>query len=120
VIGSSEKCRFCCKIRRDRTAELKNATIESEGMDFLINVACQQLVLNHYFSLGGQKSFCNKICQQATYAPQKIAVLLDHLVGAGERGRWHVEAEGFSDLEIDPPTRIWSALAPEGRPASSP
>ena len=32
--------------------------------------------------------FCNNICQKRT-----LAELLDHLVGAGEQRRWHIEAE---------------------------
>src|SRR6266487_6810878 len=31
----------------------------------------------------------------------KMRGLFDHLVGAGEQGGWHVEAEGLGGLQID-------------------
>ncbi len=31
--------------------------------------------------------FCNKICQEATYAPQRTASLFDHFVGGGKQRR---------------------------------
>jgi hypothetical protein len=37
-----------------------------------------------------------------THAPQQTtACLFDHLVGGGEEGPWHVEAERFGGLHID-------------------
>jgi hypothetical protein len=40
-------------------------------------------------------------CQEATYAPQQTAPLFDHLVGASEQRRWHVEAERFGSHKVD-------------------
>jgi hypothetical protein len=35
----------------------------------------------------------SQTCQQETHAPQQLNNLFDHLVGEGEEGRRHVEAE---------------------------
>src|SRR5262245_19896566 len=40
-------------------------------------------------------------CQEATYAPQQTAPLCDHLVGAGENRRRHIEAVGRRALQTD-------------------
>src|SRR5262245_6637434 len=40
-------------------------------------------------------------CQEATYAPQQTAPLFEHLVGAGENRRRHIEAVGLRGLQID-------------------
>jgi hypothetical protein len=37
------------------------------------------------------------LCQKQTFALQQI---FDHLVGAGEKHWWHVEAERFDSFEV--------------------
>ena len=39
--------------------------------------------------------------QEQRFAPQQIVSLFDHLVGAGEEHRRHIEAEGLSGPQID-------------------
>src|SRR6266498_4461948 len=36
-----------------------------------------------------------------THAAQQTTLLFDHLIGAGEQRRWHLEAESLSGLEVD-------------------
>jgi hypothetical protein len=45
--------------------------------------------------------FCNKICQEATYAMQQIVNLFDHLIGDSKQRRRHGEAEHPGCLGID-------------------
>jgi hypothetical protein len=45
--------------------------------------------------------FCNKICQFQTHAPQQIATLFDHLIGAGEQCWRQIEAKGLCGPRID-------------------
>jgi hypothetical protein len=40
------------------------------------------------------------LCQKRTKCAA-VNDLFDHLVGAGEHGRWHCEADGLGGLEVD-------------------
>ena len=40
-------------------------------------------------------------CQEATYAPQQTAPLLDHFVSTGEQRWWNIDAERPGRLEVD-------------------
>src|SRR6516165_7884914 len=41
------------------------------------------------------------LCQKQTHGTAAILSLFDHLVGAGEKRRWHLKAECPRGLEID-------------------
>ena len=45
-------------------------------------------------------------------------VLLDHLVGAGDERRWHIEAEQLGGLEIEDQLHLGGPAEPVDRPAS--
>ena len=41
------------------------------------------------------------LCPKQTHAPQQIAALFNHLVGAGKHGRRNLKAEGLGSLGVD-------------------
>src|SRR5271166_3352140 len=43
-------------------------------------------------------------CQKETHAVQQKVPLLDHLVGAGDEHRWHVQAERSGGDKVQSPT----------------
>jgi hypothetical protein len=45
-----------------------------------------------------QKDFCNKICQEATYAPQQTTPLFDHLIGTLLQKQRHLDADHLGGL----------------------
>ena len=77
------------------------------GMDGLPSIAegrrparvTRQLDPNYRTNPSG--SWHGRMCQEATYAPQKKASLFDHLIRAGQQHRGHFDAERFGGLQID-------------------
>jgi hypothetical protein len=47
------------------------------------------------------RTLCEVCANSRPEHVQQTTKLFDHLVGAGEQRRWHVEAERFSGFEVD-------------------